>query len=472
MKDKLRKQKRENAETTRVLKGIEREKTKTDKENEKLKARIAELEKINDEARAVIDEKNDEIKKIKEEIEVKTNENKRWELKLAELKKDGANDGNETTNADTTECNRDNVTPVWMEEMEKVEAELEEKTNQLKLSEKEKNLFQLEIKSKEEKLKDLLVEMNKQKTEKLTLQEEIRGLKEINKMMELDQSLAPVENGAQLTPRRTSTTHRKKDKMNQDRNDSNRRDERICRYGDRCYSQQINNNYRCSFKHQSQETDVVTSATVTTRMESQETETDDDDEVEIINNPNPMETISLEEEPSKKEPIEESDGKQENIPDNRHHEGEEKNNSKTEKPREKADCKNGVRCYYRRKGDCWYKHGEDDGEDYGKGPNVVGKNLSHKNTNEDTKTANGNNGRKDHIECRNGKSCRYQKKGRCWFHHADDNKNRGDIEAEKYQDNKKTYIDHFLMEAVAQATNTIVQQIQKTIHPERNLRSR
>ena len=102
---------------------------------------------------------------------MKTNENKRWELKLAEFKKDVENEENETTNSDTTEhaSTRDNATPGWMEEMEKVEAELEEKTNQLKLSEKEKNFFQQESKSKEEKLKELLVEMNKQKTDKLTV---------------------------------------------------------------------------------------------------------------------------------------------------------------------------------------------------------------------------------------------------------------------------------------------------------------
>ena len=304
---------------------------------------------------------------------MKTNENRRWELKLAEFKKDVENEENETTNSDTTEhaSTRDNATPGWMEEMEKVEAELEKKTNQLKHSEKERNFFQQESKSKEEKLKELLVEMNKQKTDKLTLQEEIRGLKEINRMMELDQSFAQGDSEAQQTPTRRSATYGQKERKNLDQNDSNRRDRRVCKYGNRCYSLQTNSNYRCSFKHQSEETDGVTSTAVT--MEAPETETDDD-EVEIINNPDPMETISLEVEPPQKESTEEPDEKRRNISRNQHHEGEGKKNWKTKKIREKADCKNGDRCYYHRKGECWYKHREDDGEDDGKGPNVDGKN--------------------------------------------------------------------------------------------------
>ena len=49
--------------------------------------RIAELEQINGEARTVIDEKNEKIDQMKKEIEQKSDENRRWELKVNMYKK-------------------------------------------------------------------------------------------------------------------------------------------------------------------------------------------------------------------------------------------------------------------------------------------------------------------------------------------------------------------------------------------------
>jgi hypothetical protein len=61
-------------------------------------------------------------------------------------------------------------------------------------------------------------------------------------------------------------------------------------------------------------------------------------------------------------------------------------------------------------------------------------------------------------KCRNGRMCYYHKKGLCWFHHTDEH---------PHKENKpdETTADHFLVEAVAQAACTVIQQFQRNLRP-------
>jgi hypothetical protein len=65
-------------------------------------------------------------------------------------------------------------------------------------------------------------------------------------------------------------------------------------------------------------------------------------------------------------------------------------------------------------------------------------------------------------KCRNGTACNYHKKGWCWFDHPEDKRPK----QQKCKGNTtEGTINHFLVEAVAQAASTVIQQYRGNLRP-------
>ena len=471
LKTKLTKAKEDHNEITKQLKNAEKQSKKAEKEHEKAKSRVAELEKLLTEARAVIDEKNEMINNITGEKLEKNEECKRWELKVQLLNKAKAIEGqsaNMNENNETNSTTDGEEHQRWVDEMGKMELKIDKVTSKLKAAEKENTLFKKDGEALEEKLKQLLIETNKLKVDKLALQEENRGLKEINMMLEMEmetdmeqpkhdehEEAEEVEIDVP-TPQETITCaetssepgEQKKDgsKMNEERrqkeDEGTQRKSYVkenCRNGASCYYQKKG---ICWYKHKDP-------------LEKDNTSEYQKQPVVNETSKNRRKGKSQHDEARKPSRYEES-----YVGRKTEYEQEKKDDQRRDKPTER--CKLGTACKYQKKGWCWFAHPEEDTQKHSnnkdpRSPTNINKERKHDRNERQAKEQ--WKKKRPADRCENGASCKYHKKGWCWFMHPEDKTKQPTNET------KDGKVDHFLLEAVAQAACAAIQQFQKNLRP-------